>query len=210
MSLLPLSSVYVWMWCLHEGVCVCRCGKHLHLCLHMSVRVCASMRVFLRVLARANLSKQVFVIASGRMTFGASLESPVTSCGEDRGREGKELTRKGLAGWISDKLFLKSVVHGRVLLSMLALFQRRPTSYSCACSLTWQLPSTATVFCYTFFHWAASLEPAERVPGSRAHCQDVLREGRVFTHSLYLPRISQLVWEIQNCSLLVTSHFCNL
>lgn len=46
------------------------------------------------MLARANLSKQVFVIASGRMTFGASLESPVTSCGGDRGQEGKELTEK--------------------------------------------------------------------------------------------------------------------
>lgn len=55
----------------------------------------------LRVLAQANLSKQVFVIASGWMTFGASLESPVTSCGEDRGQEGKELTKeagKTLAG----------------------------------------------------------------------------------------------------------------
>lgn len=55
----------------------------------------------LRVPAQANLSKQVFVIASGWMTFGASLESPVTSRGEDRGQEGKELTKeagKTLAG----------------------------------------------------------------------------------------------------------------
>lgn len=49
----------------------------------------------LRALAQVNLSKQVFVIASGWMTFRASLESPVTSCGEDRGQEGKELTKEG-------------------------------------------------------------------------------------------------------------------
>lgn len=48
----------------------------------------------LHVLAQANLSTQVFVIASGWMTFGASLESPVTSCGGDRGHKGKELTTK--------------------------------------------------------------------------------------------------------------------
>lgn len=48
----------------------------------------------LRGLAQANLSKQVFVIASGWMTFGASQESPVTSCGEDGGQEGKKLTKE--------------------------------------------------------------------------------------------------------------------
>lgn len=52
------------------------------------------MRGVLRALAQANLSKQVFVIASRRMTFGASLESPVTSRGGDRGQEEKELTKK--------------------------------------------------------------------------------------------------------------------
>ena len=53
------------------------------------------------VLAQANLSKQVFVIAREWMTFGASLESPVTLCGGDGGQEEKELTRnagKTLAG----------------------------------------------------------------------------------------------------------------
>lgn len=63
----------------------------------LSVYVCPGLcehALGLRVLAQANLSKQVFVIASGRMTFGASLESPVTSCGGDRGQEGKELTKE--------------------------------------------------------------------------------------------------------------------
>lgn len=53
------------------------------------------------MLAQANLSKQVFVIASGWMTFGASLESLVKSRGGDRGEGEKELTkksRKTLAG----------------------------------------------------------------------------------------------------------------
>lgn len=65
-----------------------------HLCLHMltwvSVRACKG----LCVLAQANLSKQVFVIASGWMTFEVSLDSPVTSCVADRGQEQKELTEE--------------------------------------------------------------------------------------------------------------------
>lgn len=67
----------------------------------LPARALASVRAFvsmqqkgLRALARANLSKQVFVIAGGWMTFGASLESFVTSCGEDRGESRKELTKK--------------------------------------------------------------------------------------------------------------------
>ncbi len=127
--------------------------------------------------------------------------------GERADKEGKEGT-----GWISLCVCFFFNLLFMVLLSTLALFQHHTASYSytCTCSLTWQLPSSARVFCCTLYRRVAPLEPAERVPCSKAPCQWVLREGRMFTHSLYLPRISQLVWEFQNCSLLVTSHFSYL
>lgn len=112
------------------------------------------------MLARANLSKQVFVIASGWMTFGISLESLVTSCGGDRGQEGKELTKKAektLAGRIS--FFFFFVVHGRVLLSMFVLFQHYPASYSCTCTVSTgscpvQPQSTAILYITELLHWS--------------------------------------------------------
>lgn len=108
-------------------------SKHLCPCLHMSARICARVCVCLQRLIYQN--KCLWLPADG-WPLGASLESPVTSCGGDRGREGKELTTnagKTLAGWISVFSF-NPFVHGRVLLSTLALFQHRPTSYSCTCT----------------------------------------------------------------------------
>ena len=121
--------------CLRANMLVYCLSKHLRPCLHVSARICARVRVCLQRLIYQN--KCLWLPADG-WPLGASLESPVTSCGGDRGRGGGggELTTyagKTLAGWISVFSF-NPFVHGKVLLSTLALFQHRPTSYSCTCT----------------------------------------------------------------------------
>lgn len=77
------------------GTRACACVRAASICVGvciLSTLVCEHTKVC--VLEQANLSKQVFVITSGLMTFGLSLESTVTSCGGDGRREGKELTKK--------------------------------------------------------------------------------------------------------------------
>lgn len=147
-----MQTLFVW-------VCVLLQQALASLCL-MSAQVRASMQGSACACA-ANLSKQVFVIASGWMTFGTSLESPVTSCGGDRGQEGKELTEnagKTLAVWINVFFFFfKSIVCGMVLLSMLAPFQHHPASYSCTCTqshLAAAQQSTAILYITELLRWS--------------------------------------------------------
>lgn len=94
----------------------------------------------------------------------------------------------------------------------LLFFQHHPASYlrTCTHSHLAAAQYSHTLLLYFILLCCSTGANREWVPCSRARCQLMLRESRVFTHSLYLPRISQLVWEIQNCSLLVTSHFSNL
>lgn len=90
---LSFKTMYFWV---HAYVSVYCRSKHAY----VGLDLCED----LSVLAQANLSKQVFVIAREWMTCGASLESPVTLCGGDGGQGEKELTRnagKTIVGGIS-------------------------------------------------------------------------------------------------------------
>lgn len=138
--------------------------------LHVSVWACKG----LRVLAQANLSKQVFVIASGWMTFGASLESPVTSCGGDRGEAGKELTkksRKTLAGWISVVFLIRCSWKG---------FAEHACSFSASpCFIFMHFTRSHladaqyshALLLYFILVCCSTGAKREWVPCSRAHCQ---------------------------------------
>lgn len=121
--------------------------------------------------ALANLSKQVFVIASEWMTFGAFLESPVTSCGGDRGHKGKELTEKAgktCSGWIT--VFFLIHCSWTTFAEHACSFLESPCFiFMHLHSLTWQLLSTAIVYCYTLFQWAAPLEPKEGERTAQGH-----------------------------------------
>lgn len=133
--------------------------------------------------------------------WGASLESSVTSCGGDRGQEGKELTKKCLENTcrvnnfvVCIYIFFKPVCSRKSFAEHAGLFSASPLRiHALALSLTWQLPRTSTFLCWALYHCALAALLKGTLPASV--------EGRPI--HFYVPILSKLVGEIQNYSLLV-------
>lgn len=139
-------------WCLHSltaFVGVFFWSKLLLLFLNRSAQVFLSMRGFCTSFAQANLSKQVFVITSGRMTFGG-LSGVSCHIMWWRWRTGGGKADKGGredASWRKKKVVFFFICCSWKGFAEHALFQHYLTSYSCTCtcSITWQLPNKVSL-----------------------------------------------------------------
>lgn len=111
--------------------------------------------------------------------WGASLESSVTSCGRDRGQEGKELTKKCLENTcrvnnfvVCIYIFFKPVCSRKSFAEHAGLFSASPLRIHALAQVS---PGScpghprSSAGLYITVLW---------LPCSRAHCQRVLREDR--------------------------------
>lgn len=153
MSLLPFNAVYLYVLCLQVYTLLQKTLAGVCIWLPWSLGARMGLQI------REIYQNKYLWLPADRWPLWSLMSHHVVMI-EDMG--GKQLTKKAektLAGWIS-VLFFKSVALGKVLLSLLALFQYCSASYSCTCtsSFIWQTPSAAQVSAILYItgqlHWS--------------------------------------------------------